>query len=159
LEGTGRDLIQLLSKYLPEETVTSTKNLIPDSRCPGRDSNRELPNKIWNVVSVLSLCETVIQVRLGAVPFFLERYSSTDQVKQCETSNVWSPRAGDGPNRFLQVFILRIGKGQAAGNTLRYNIKVDLEETGFEDVDWIHLVRDDILWQLLCNTITNLQVP
>jgi hypothetical protein len=39
------------------------------------------------------------------------------------------------------------------------NIKTDLKETGFEDVDWIHLVQDSVLWQALVNTVMNLQVP
>jgi hypothetical protein len=39
------------------------------------------------------------------------------------------------------------------------NIKMDLREMGFGDVDWIHLARDRDTWRALVNTVMNLQVP
>jgi hypothetical protein len=39
------------------------------------------------------------------------------------------------------------------------NIKMDLREIGFGDVDWIHLAQDRDRWQALVNTIMNLRVP
>jgi hypothetical protein len=39
------------------------------------------------------------------------------------------------------------------------NIKMDLREVGFGDVDWIHLVRDRDRWRALVNTVMNLCVP
>jgi hypothetical protein len=39
------------------------------------------------------------------------------------------------------------------------NIKIDLRETGFGDVDWIHLAQDRDRWRALVNTIMNLRVP
>jgi hypothetical protein len=43
------------------------------------------------------------------------------------------------------------------GNSCRWegNIKMDLEEIGFEDVDWIHLDRD----RFCVNIVISLQVP
>jgi hypothetical protein len=39
------------------------------------------------------------------------------------------------------------------------NIKMDLTEMGFGDVDWIHWAQDrDRLWALV-NTVMNLRVP
>jgi hypothetical protein len=39
------------------------------------------------------------------------------------------------------------------------NIKMDLREIGFGDVDWIHLAQDgDRRWAVV-NTVMNLQVP
>jgi hypothetical protein len=38
------------------------------------------------------------------------------------------------------------------------NIKMDLREIGFGDVDWIHLAQDRDRWQALVNTVMNLQV-
>jgi hypothetical protein len=39
------------------------------------------------------------------------------------------------------------------------NIKMDLTEIGFGDVDWIHWARDRDRWRSLVNTVMNLRVP
>jgi hypothetical protein len=39
------------------------------------------------------------------------------------------------------------------------NIKMDLREIGFRDVDWIHWARDRDRWRALVNTVMNLRVP
>jgi hypothetical protein len=39
------------------------------------------------------------------------------------------------------------------------NIKMDLREIGFGDVDWIHLAQDRDRWRALVNTVMNLLVP
>jgi hypothetical protein len=39
------------------------------------------------------------------------------------------------------------------------NIKMDLREIGFGDVDWIHLAQDSDKWRALVNTVISLQVP
>jgi hypothetical protein len=39
------------------------------------------------------------------------------------------------------------------------NIKMDLREKVFGDVDWIHLAQDRDRWRALVNTAMNLQVP
>jgi hypothetical protein len=39
------------------------------------------------------------------------------------------------------------------------NIKMDLGEIGFGDVDWIHLAQDRNTWRALVNTVMNLRVP
>jgi hypothetical protein len=39
------------------------------------------------------------------------------------------------------------------------NIKVDLVEVGWGDVDWIHLAQDIDRWRDVVNSVLNLQVP
>jgi hypothetical protein len=39
------------------------------------------------------------------------------------------------------------------------DIRMDLRETGWEGVDWIHLVRDRDQWRALVNTVMNLRSP
>jgi hypothetical protein len=38
-------------------------------------------------------------------------------------------------------------------------MKMDLDEIGWDDVDWIHLNQDGDQWRALMNTIMNLWVP
>jgi hypothetical protein len=40
-----------------------------------------------------------------------------------------------------------------------YNIRVDLGEVGWGDVDWIGLVQDKNRWGALVKVVMNLQVP
>jgi hypothetical protein len=39
------------------------------------------------------------------------------------------------------------------------NIKMDLREIGFGDVDWIHLAQDRDRWRALVSMLMNLRVP
>jgi hypothetical protein len=40
-----------------------------------------------------------------------------------------------------------------------HNIKMDLRETGWDGMDWIHLVQDSDRWRALVNMVMNLRVP
>jgi hypothetical protein len=42
---------------------------------------------------------------------------------------------------------------------LEDNIKIDLKEREWEDVDWIHLAQDRHQWQALVKMIINFRVP
>jgi hypothetical protein len=39
------------------------------------------------------------------------------------------------------------------------NIRMDLGEVGWNDVDWIGLAKDRDRWRALVNSVLNLQVP
>jgi hypothetical protein len=39
------------------------------------------------------------------------------------------------------------------------NIKMDLREKGWYDMDWIDLAQDRDQWRALVNTVMNLRVP
>jgi hypothetical protein len=62
-------------------------------------------------------------------------------------------------------YILFMGKlnGKRPMGRPRYiwkdNIKIDLKETGWNGMDWIHLVQDMDQWWALVNMAINLQVP
>jgi hypothetical protein len=39
------------------------------------------------------------------------------------------------------------------------NIKIDVREIGWDDMDWIDLAEDRDQWRALVNTVMNLLVP
>jgi hypothetical protein len=39
------------------------------------------------------------------------------------------------------------------------NIKMDLRQIGWDDMDWIYLAQDRDWWRALLNMIMNLRVP
>jgi hypothetical protein len=63
------------------------------------------------------------------------------------------------------VYRLLVGKPEAKGPLGRRrrrwvdNIRVDLGEVGWGDVDWIELAQDRNRWRTLVNSVLNLRVP
>jgi hypothetical protein len=53
------------------------------------------------------------------------------------------------------------GKRQLGRPTCRWvdNIKMDLREIGWDDVDWIDMAQDRGQWRALLKTVLNLRVP
>jgi len=39
------------------------------------------------------------------------------------------------------------------------NIRMDLREIAWKDVDWMHMAQDKYQWRGLVNTVMNLRVP
>jgi len=39
------------------------------------------------------------------------------------------------------------------------NIRIDLRKIGGKIVDWVHLIQDRYLWQVLVNTLMKFRVP
>jgi hypothetical protein len=39
------------------------------------------------------------------------------------------------------------------------NMKIDLREIGWDDVDWVDLAQDRDQWRALVNSVMNLRVP
>jgi hypothetical protein len=53
------------------------------------------------------------------------------------------------------------GKRPLGGPRHRWveNIKMDLREVGWDDMDWIDMAKDRDQWRALVNTVMNLRVP
>jgi hypothetical protein len=48
---------------------------------------------------------------------------------------------------------------QEALDMVEDNIKIDLRETEWGDMDWIDVAEDGVQWRALVNTVMNLRVP
>jgi hypothetical protein len=60
-----------------------------------------------------------------------------------------------------RVLVVKPGGKRPLGR-LRHrweNIKLDLQEVGWEGVDWIDLTQDSDMWQALVNEVMNFRVP
>jgi hypothetical protein len=70
-----------------------------------------------------------------------------------------------GANRGGESCTLLVGKPErrrTLGRPRRRwedNIKIDLGEIGFGDVNWIHLAQNRDRWRALVNTVMSLRVP
>jgi hypothetical protein len=60
-----------------------------------------------------------------------------------------------GENERVQVG----GKARGKEATRKANIRIDLVEVGWGDVDWIGLAQDMDRWRALVNSALNLRVP
>jgi hypothetical protein len=59
------------------------------------------------------------------------------------------------PHHYVKVEIPSVGPRRRWED----NIKMDLRETGWEGVDWIHLAQDMDQWRAVVNTVMNSRVP
>jgi hypothetical protein len=70
--------------------------------------------------------------------------------------------ANEGVRNALKVLVGKLdGKRPHRKPRRRWedNIKINVKEIRFEDVDWNHLDQDRDQWRALVNTVMNLQVP
>jgi hypothetical protein len=66
----------------------------------------------------------------------------------------------------MSEHVARMGKIRNRTNTVRKsrctwedNIRMDLSEIGWEDMDWMNPEKDRDQWRTLVNTVMNLRVP
>jgi hypothetical protein len=67
---------------------------------------------------------------------------------------------GEGRNVY-RVFVGKPERKRPLGRPRRRwedGIKMDLGETGWEGVEWIHLAQDRDRWRVLANAVMNLRV-
>jgi hypothetical protein len=69
-------------------------------------------------------------------------------------------RIGEKRNAYI-LFRLLVGKRPLGRPRRRWvdNIRMDLGEVGWGDVDWICLAQDRNRWRALVNSVSNLRVP
>jgi hypothetical protein len=70
-------------------------------------------------------------------------------------------RIGEKRNAYRILVVKPEGKRPLGRPRRRWvdNIKIDLRETGWDDVDWMDMAQDGDQWRALVNTILNLWVP
>ena len=67
-----------------------------------------------------------------------------------------------GEGRCIQVLVGKPEGKRPLGRLMRRweeNNKMDLQDVGHEDMDWIELVQDRDRWRVLVNAVMNLRVP
>jgi hypothetical protein len=92
-------------------------------------------------------------------------YSSPSIVRVIKARRMrWAehvPRMGEVRGAY-NILVGRPEGRRPLGRTRRRwedNIKMDLREIGFGDVDWIHWAQDRGRWWAVVNTVMNLRVP
>jgi len=70
-------------------------------------------------------------------------------------------RMGGNENTYEVLIRSREGKSplRKPRNRWEGNIRMDLRETGWKDVHWMHLAQDRDQWHALVNTVMNLWIP
>jgi hypothetical protein len=88
---------------------------------------------------------------------------SLNSSNQVEEDEMGGPCSTNGEKR--NAYRLFVGKPEEKtllGRPRRRwvdNIRMDLVEVGWGDVDWINLAKDRNRWRALVNSVLNLQVP
>jgi hypothetical protein len=91
-------------------------------------------------------------------------YSSSDVIRQIKSRRMrWAghvARMGEGRNVYRVLVGKPEGKRPLERPRLRWEdgIKMDLRETGWGGVEWIHLAQDRDTWRAVVNAVMNLRV-
>jgi hypothetical protein len=65
---------------------------------------------------------------------------------------------GEMHTKLLSENLTGRGHSEDLGVDGENNIRMDLREIGWKDVDWIHLAQDRDQWRVVVNTVTNLRI-
>jgi hypothetical protein len=94
-----------------------------------------------------------------------DSYSSPSKIRIIKSRRMrWAghvARMGEKRNAYRLLVGKPEGKRPLGRPRRRWvdNIRMDLGEVGWDDVDWIGLAQDRKRWRALVNSILNLQVP
>jgi hypothetical protein len=90
----------------------------------------------------------------------LAKHSPNDEVKEDEMGRACSTTVGEGECIYILVGKPE-GKRQLGRPRRRWvdNIKIDLRDIAWHDMDWIDLVQDRDQRRALVNTVMNLGIP
>jgi hypothetical protein len=92
-------------------------------------------------------------------------YSSPSIIRTIKSRRMrWAghvARMGEKRNAYRLLVGKSVGKRPLGRPRRRWmdNIRMDLGEVGWGDVDWIGLAKDRNMWRALVNSVLNLRVP
>jgi hypothetical protein len=82
-------------------------------------------------------------------------------IRVINSRRVWKVACVEGMTNTFKILVKKPERKRPLGRPMHRweDIKMDLRETGWEGVDWMHLDQDRDQWQTVVNTVKNLQVP